>query len=157
MERVKIRENYEVDREGNVYSKYKKLTPVKTASGYMQVGVGKKKVAHIHRLVAEAFIPNPKGHEVVNHIDNDKTNNTVGNLEWVTQADNIAHMVNQNRQAKGEKQHLAKLSEEIVLMIRNKHSPYDPVYGTRPLARKLGVSTAVINNVTKRKTWKHIL
>ena len=45
----------------------------------------------IHRLVAQAFIPNPRGCSTVNHIDGDKTNNCVNNLEWCIQLDNNVH------------------------------------------------------------------
>lgn len=44
-----------------------------------------------HRLMAELFIPNPKGYDQVNHIDGDKTNNSLDNLEWCNQEQNMAH------------------------------------------------------------------
>ena len=52
---------------------------------------------YVHRLVAEAFIPNPKNLKYVNHIDNDGTNNNVSNLEWVTNSENCQHSIMQGR------------------------------------------------------------
>lgn len=67
------------------------VTPVKVTKGYYQVRLyknGIKKRPKLHRLVAEAFLPNPNNLPCVNHIDEDKSNNTVNNLEWCTVAYN---------------------------------------------------------------------
>ena len=66
----------------------------KSKNGYLRVGLhknGKQKYFLVHRLVAIAFIPNPDNKETVNHIDEDKTNNHVCNLEWMTQKENTRH------------------------------------------------------------------
>lgn len=85
---------YQVSNKGNVKSlnynktkKEKKLKPGIVGSGYLQVNLCKNKtIKHflVHRLVANAFLPNPQNFPCVNHIDECKTNNVVTNIEWCT-------------------------------------------------------------------------
>ena len=67
------------------------LKPVKDSTGYSVVSLGKHNKKTIHRLVAEAFIPNPNSKEQVNHINGNKLDNGVNNLEWTTQSENMLH------------------------------------------------------------------
>ena len=63
-------------------------------SGYLTVGLhdtGKQKTFLVHRIVAEAFIENPNGYKEINHIDQNKLNNDVSNLEWCTHKENVNH------------------------------------------------------------------
>jgi len=76
---------YEVSDLGRVRRNGKILRPVKTRNGYLRVSLSKNgtgKMESIHRLVGYAFIPNPTNLPQINHRDEDKTNNTVENLEW---------------------------------------------------------------------------
>lgn len=88
---------YEVSRDGNVRNVVtgRTLVPSISKTGYLFVKMDRpdlpRKNALIHRLVAEAFIPNPQKKTQVNHRDGDKKNNCVENLEWVTPAENIRH------------------------------------------------------------------
>ena len=82
--------------------KEKILKPVKSNYGYLNVRLyrnGKYKFFRVHRLVAIAFIPNPKGFEQVNHRDEVKTNNCVENLEWCSAKYNINYGTLQERKA----------------------------------------------------------
>ena len=89
---------YEVSDLGRVrslkFGKTKILKPGRVGGGYLMVVLckdGKVRCMKVHRLVASAFIPNPLGLETVNHIDEDKTNNDVSNLEWMSRTDNVAY------------------------------------------------------------------
>lgn len=70
----------------------------------------------VHRLVAQAFIPNPNNLPQVNHIDGDKSNNTIENLEWTTREDNIKHAykIGLNPSRKSIIKYIDKLEERIV-------------------------------------------
>ena len=70
----------------------KMLTPVRQNSGYLTVNIGGR-ITPVHRLVATAFLDNSDGLPFVNHIDGDKGNNRVENLEWCTAAQNMRHAV----------------------------------------------------------------
>jgi len=71
-------------KSANIYTTYFMVTLYRQNMGYCK---------YIHRLVAEAFIPNPKRLPQVNHIDGNRQNNYVQNLEWVTPLENIQHAI----------------------------------------------------------------
>ena len=70
------------------------MNPYEDKKGYLQVNLsknGETKTCFVHRIVAETFIPNPEKKPEVNHIDEDKTNNRVSNLEWKSHKGNCNH------------------------------------------------------------------
>ena len=90
---IKGYENYTIDTKGDVVNQTTKqmLKGSIGVNGYKYYRLSlnnKKKMFYAHRLVAEAFIPNPSNLPVVNHKDGNKLNNNIDNLEWVTYSDN---------------------------------------------------------------------
>jgi len=96
------------------YRKGKIMSQSSDQDGYKLVKLsnGKGKMFKVHRLIAMAFISNPYDYPIINHKDNDPSNNTIENLEWCTHQMNIAHMRAQNR--KGEHPHQKKIEQWTV-------------------------------------------
>lgn len=97
--------DYIVSSDGKVYSTnsagpayyHKEILQRLNSDGYLQVTVGKtgdRTQCRVHRMIAQAFIPNPNNLPEVNHKDCDRTNNNVSNLEWCTHVDNVIHSAN---------------------------------------------------------------
>lgn len=163
-----------VTKDGRVFSEVtnKFLKPATDGSGYLRCAFkynGKHTTFKVHRLVAECYIPNPLNKPQVNHIDGDKKNNTVENLEWCTHQENITHAIetglfdpkDKPREKcinktikKGELNGCSKLTEKEVLEIREKFKPR--VYTREMLALEYNVKASTIKDVILRKSWKHI-
>jgi len=79
--------NYEISNTGEVRRNGRTLKPQLTKKGYYRVRISNKGKL-IHRLVAEAFIPNTNNLTEIDHIDRNRTNNVVSNLRWITRSEN---------------------------------------------------------------------
>lgn len=116
---IKDYENYYIDENGNIYNlnTNKKLQGSIGENGYKYYRLsknGSKKMFYAHRLVAEAFIENPNNLPVVNHIDGNKINNHVSNLEWVSYSENVSHWhKNSNIQRKNIEYYKENLPNEV--------------------------------------------
>lgn len=90
---------YSVSNFGNVKGYKKNILKPDNSNGYSKLALywnGKFNKYYIHRLVAIAFIPNPNNLPQVNHIDGNKLNNHVNNLEWVSIIENMSHFYKNN-------------------------------------------------------------
>ena len=151
--------NYSVDTEGNVYSKKRsgskggKLKPFNARHGYQGVQLWKNNectTSLVHRLVAQAFIPNPKNKPQVNHKDGDKTNNKVNNLERCTYQENRKHAVEElGLSFKGELNYNAKLNKQSVEDIRKRKGKQY----AKDVAAIYGISRQWVNEIWKGAVW----
>src|SRR5699024_6926086 len=129
---------------------------------------GKNYYKYVHRLVAEAFVPNPNNKGQVNHKNGIKNDNSVENLEWVTPAENIRHAIDtgllkykkkekeikNSKYSLGEEANGSKLTPEKVIEIRVLWEYRE--YKQTELAEMFNVDSRTINNVITRRQWKHI-
>lgn len=156
--------NYFVTSDGDVYSKdfkgmgypgQMKLTPA--ANGYLTVRLGRKSgLLYVHRLIADAFIPNPKMKRTVNHKNMVKSDNYVSNLEWATYQENHIHSFkNGRRSAIGEEVHTSKLNPGQVRQIRRSYKRYVVTY--KMLAERFDISWWQVKKIVDRNNWKHII
>lgn len=148
---------YHVTKDGEVYNRHgKRMKGTDNGKGYLIVGItdsGVRTTKAIHRLVAEVYLPNPNGLTDVHHIDNDRTNNTVGNLQWVTHGENIKHSFDScNRSATGESNAHAKHTDEEVHDICYLLS----IGWSSPRIRDAGYGYNTVRSIKHRKKWLHI-
>ena len=156
----RVRSKNRLDGSGNKRKgMVRKLNPQK--DGYIHVNLCKSgKVKHIgvHRLVAQAFIPNPQNKPQVNHIDGDKANNHLSNLEWSTRSENMIHALKIGLVGdfKGSGNIKAKLKENQVMEIRRLRKSDPKKYTHKKLGEMFGVTSANISDIVNRKSWKHL-
>ena len=112
----------------------------------------------VHRLVAETYIENTNNKPFVNHIDGNKLNNSINNLEWVTSKENMIHASKNNLLTvmKGTDHSSSKLTEEDVMFIRKHYKPRHKTYGARVLAEKYNVHHSTILDVYNNITYTNI-
>ena len=135
LDRLGSRENRTYSKKGHVLKQHD------NGIGYLQVHVpvdGKRITKSVHRLIAQAFIPNPDNLPEINHKDNNPLNNDVSNLEWVTHEENIAY-----REKYGEAQNKPVLAINLTTLEVSRFSSQSEV------SRVLGLQQQNVNAVIK--------
>lgn len=148
----------------------RELTYALNNRGYLSVGI-RRKTHMVHRLVAQAFIPNPENKPCVNHRDGNKQNNSVSNLEWCTIKENNLHarQTGLHKQLSGYKikyqsatskqkaianlKDKSKLSPEDVRYVRSVFKPRDKDFSATALALKFGTSVAAMCKIVTGQTY----
>ena len=188
---------YRVTREGRVFSQTKRriplvgkgmeftgefkfilepereLTYTLNNRGYYSVGI-RRKTHMVHRLVAQAFIPNPENKPFVNHIDGNKLNNHVSNLEWCTVQENnlharqtglhkqaVGHKINyqsdaSKRKALANLKDKSKLTPDDVRYARRVFKSRSKEFSATALAKQFGTSVAAMCKIVTGQTYRDI-
>lgn len=118
---------------------------------------GKKKKKRIlkHRAVAWTFIENPLKKPQINHIDGNKLNNHISNLEWCTAKENNDHSwkIGLSRCYSGEETGRAKLTRQQVIYVLENYRGKSRLCGAKPIAKKFNVPVSVIRNLISGQSW----
>lgn len=157
-------DGYYIKKNGEVFSTQRggELRPLRcnaSSSGYRAVRIksnGGKIFIGVHRLLAIMFIPNPHSKPCINHIDGNKLNNSLENLEWATYQENTQHAYRIGLQVSelGEDKGSSKLTNKEVKEIKQ-------ILKTTTLSQKqignmFGVGSSAISSIKNGRTWGHL-
>jgi len=153
--RIRSLDRYVNCNGGERFCEGQLIKPVKDSNGYYHVDLKPKpRTTKVHKLVSEAFLLKIPGLTDVNHIDGDKANNCVCNLEFVTKSQNEQHAMATGLKRIGEDRVNAKLKEsEVIFLIKQKGD-----FSTKEFAKILQVSESSIWHAVseKGKTFRHL-
>ena len=156
--------SYLVSDEGEVKHKTnnKILKQKLDKDNYLSVNLsmgkrGNARQVFVHRLVAEAFIPNPENKPLVRHIDGNPINNCVENLIWVTPKENIEYSIKTGAKESdcGSLSCNSKLSPNEISYCRKMYQPRNKLYGCNALAKRFGVSKSTMSYILNNKTYSY--
>ena len=153
--RVKEFPEYWVSNRGRVYSTVtdRFIEGTRLRSGYIDVSLkiaGERFHRYLHRMVAEAFIPNPDNYPIVRHLDDDPSNNDVENLAWGTQTDNMRDCIENGRFRYFTKADIERANEvrrTPVIAIRLSDGYVEHFISQQEASRILGISQSDIFSV----------
>jgi hypothetical protein len=122
--------------------------------GYLLVSLPGPKTVAVHRLVAKAFLG--ENHLDINHINGDKLDNAVENLEYVTRSENARHAIKLGLWTvkRGQTNGHSKLTNEQVIAIRSRYASES--ISQTDLAKEYSVDRTLIGLIVRRKVWTHL-
>ena len=149
---------YKIFKDGTVINnKTSKIVKHRKSWDYLYVGLsikGKPKSIYLHKLLATYFIKNISDKSVVNHINGDKLDNRLSNLEWVTRSEDGRHAYKLELQdKKGEKHHFSRLKDKDIVEIRRLYRSGQKQY---KIAKQFGVGQGNISRIVTKRGWPHI-
>lgn len=154
-----------VDEYGTVYSdRGNKLSWTDNGNGYKKVAVGvtgpdgkaytRCVNRYIHRIVAECYLTNPCGHKQVNHIDGNKENNHVSNLEWVSNKQNIRHAHKEGLMDNRRK--LTSITTRSDKIVASAYADYRLGKGLSESARDHGMPRTTLSSIVNKRSRRSV-
>jgi len=133
-------------------------------NGYRAIWVtkadGKRTAKYVHKMIAETFLPNPEDKEYVVHLDHNKLNNTVSNLEWATLDEWKEHNKDLFRMMKGRSRldsiPNSKLNESQVMRLKKKLLDPNRKIKIATLAKQFNISQGQVYRILRGENWSHI-
>lgn len=154
---IDISDSYEASTDGHIRNKKTKrvLREFVGKDGYLRTQFDGK-TRTVHRTIALAFLPKESGKDFVNHIDGDKQNNSVSNLEWCTREENVQHAysLGLKKPQPGTRNGRCKLSLEQAAYILEHYCPRDEKCGAKALGELFGVAPQTISAVVSGQNWQ---
>ncbi len=149
--------HYQASTLGKIRSLKNNITlkPGACFGGYLKVSLSKENRVwnvKVHRIIALTFLPIKSSENIVNHINGDRLDNSISNLEWCTPSHNVINGFLRGRDVKGSKNNFSKLTTEQVeqiIALRNTLSK-------TKIGIMFGVSRALIGMIHNGKVWKHV-
>ena len=159
---IRGHEGYQVSNHGRVKNnKTGKILKPYLTRGYLRVSLyndSGRKCKLVHRLVAEAFLPNPDNKSDVNHINGCKTDANVCNLEWVSASENMSHAHSNGLRPKvntqGEKNGFSKLTEAQVRQIKQLLA--DGKSTQKTIGSQFNISKSTVQDIKSGRRWSYL-